>query len=251
MPNPFYQIYEGAALLSGCEPVFFGLDPATNQPDIDSIDESDLQRSEMMYICTPGNPTGQSLPLNTLKKLISLAQKHNFVLVSDECYSELYLDDRAPCTGLLEACEQLGLNDYNNCLVFHSLSKRSNLPGLRSGFVAGDSALIEKFLLYRTYHGSAMALHHQKASIAAWGDEQHVQQNRALYRDKYAALMPILRQQFNFIEPDSGFYLWLSTPIDDQVLPKNCLPNKTLLLFPAPFWQDRCKESIPVKTAFE
>jgi N-succinyldiaminopimelate aminotransferase len=235
MPNPFYQIYEGAALLAGIEPVFYSIDPATNQPDFDSISDSDLQRCELMYICTPGNPSGQSIPLEQLKKLVELADKHDFILVSDECYSELYLDEDQPCASLLEACEAVGNNAYRHCLICHSLSKRSNLPGLRSGFIAGDAELIEQFLQYRTYHGSAMPLHHQAASTAAWKDEAHVANNRQLYRQKYNAVMPLLEKNFKFIKPDSGFYLWLETPTEDQAFTQTLYRDQNLLVVPGSF----------------
>ena len=235
MPNPFYQIYEGAALLAGSTPVFFNLDANTNQPDFSQISESDWQYCELMYICTPGNPSGQSIPMDQLKLLIEKARQYNFVLVSDECYSELFLDEDTPCTGLLQACEAMGNNNYKNCLVFHSLSKRSNLPGLRSGFTAGDAELIAKFLLYRTYHGSAMPLHHQNASAAAWADESHVQENRDLYRAKYKAVVPVLRKQFNFVMPDSGFYLWLETPIDDQEFTRRLYEKMNVHVLPGTF----------------
>lgn len=235
MPNPFYQIYEGAAILAGADPVFYPIDPATNLPDFDAISEQDLDRCELMYICTPGNPSGQSIPAEQLKKVISLAQKHDFVLVSDECYSELYLDESKPCVGLLQACEEMGNLEYENCLICHSLSKRSNLPGLRSGFVAGDAELLEKFLMYRTYHGSAMALHQQAASQAAWRDEVHVAKNRQLYRQKYDAVIPLLGKKFNFIKPDSGFYLWLETPIDDLEFTRSLYRDQNLLVIPGSF----------------
>lgn len=235
MPNPFYQIYEGAALLAGSQPVFFNLDTRSNQPDFSKLSEADWQSCELMYICTPANPTGQSLPLNQFGLLIEKARKYNFVLISDECYSELYIDEAQPCTGLLQACEHFGINDYKNCLIFHSLSKRSNLPGLRSGFTAGDAELIEKFLLYRTYHGSAMPLHHQSASAAAWSDEKHVEENRALYRQKYQQVIPILEREFNFIQPDSGFYLWLETPVDDQLFTRDLYREMNLHVVPGSF----------------
>lgn len=235
MPNPFYQIYEGAALLSGAIPVFYGLDTETNQPDFSQISEETWSACELMYICTPGNPTGQSICPEQLHWLIRQAQKHNFTLVSDECYSELYLNEDKPCTGLLEACEQIGLSDYKNCMIFHSLSKRSNLPGLRSGFCAGDTKLINKFLLYRTYHGSAMPLHHQSASQAAWNDENHVKENRERYREKYEAIVPILEKSFNFVMPDSGFYLWLNTPVDDQLFTKKLHEEYNLLVVPGSY----------------
>jgi len=235
MPNPFYQIYEGAAILAGVDPVFYPIDPATNQPDFDAISEQDLNRCELMYICTPGNPSGQSIAAEQLKKVIALALKYDFILVSDECYSELYLDENKPCVGLLQACEEMGNMDYKNCLICHSLSKRSNLPGLRSGFVAGDAELLANFLMYRTYHGSAMALHQQAASQAAWQDEAHVARNRQLYREKYDAVIPLLDQKFSFIAPDNGFYLWLETPIDDQEFTKSLYRDQNLLVVPGSF----------------
>ena len=235
MPNPFYQIYEGAALLAGSSAVFYNLDPLTNQPDFGQITQIQWQSCELMYVCTPGNPAGQSLAKERLKYLIEKARKYNFILVSDECYSELFLNEEKPCASLLQACEDMPLNDYKNCLIFHSLSKRSNLPGLRSGFVAGDASLIAKFLLYRTYHGSAMPLHHQSASTTAWEDEEHVENNRELYRAKYRAVVPVLKKKFNFIAPDSGFYLWLETPIDDRVFVRNLYKDMNLLVVPGSF----------------
>jgi N-succinyldiaminopimelate aminotransferase len=216
MPNPFYQIYEGAALLAGAEPVFANCTAKTNfQADFASIPESVWRRCQLVYLCSPGNPTGAVLDLDNLKNLIALADRYDFIIASDECYSEIYSDESQPPPGLLEACAELGRDNYQRCVVFHSLSKRSNLPGLRSGFVAGDADVLKQFLLYRTYHGSAMPVQHQHASIAAWRDELHVKENRALYREKFKVVTDILRLIMNVPEPNAGFYLWPETPIPD------------------------------------
>ena len=216
MPNPFYQIYEGAAILAGAEPYYLNTTEETGfLPDFDSVSEQDWQRCQLIYICSPGNPSGQVIPEDELIKLIQLSEKYNFVIASDECYSELYFDESRPPTGLLEAAESIGNTQYKNCLVFHSLSKRSNVPGLRSGFVAGDEQLIQAFYQYRTYHGCAMPLHHQAASIAAWSDERHVLANRDLYREKFAIVIDILKDVMDIQQPDASFYLWPKTPIDD------------------------------------
>lgn len=209
MPNPFYQIYEGAALLAGAEPYYLNTTAKTNFiPDFDSITDDIWQRCQMIYLCSPGNPTGQVIPSKTLQQLIQLANKHNFIIVSDECYSELYFDETNPPTGLLEACQSAGNTSFKNCLVFHSLSKRSNLPGLRSGFVAGDALVMEQFFRYRTYHGCAMPPHHQHASIAAWSDETHVLANRDLYREKFEVVINILGDVLVVDQPEASFYLW-------------------------------------------
>ncbi|WP_346836900.1 succinyldiaminopimelate transaminase [Microbulbifer sp. SAOS-129_SWC] len=209
MPNPFYQIYEGAALLAGSSPHFINCSAATGfKPDFASVPEQAWRECSLLYICTPGNPTGSLLELDDLKQLIELADRYDFTIASDECYSELYFDEQNPPAGLLQACAELGRHDYRRCVVFHSLSKRSNLPGLRSGFVAGDAAILEQFLLYRTYHGCAMPLPTQYASAAAWQDEQHVQQNRALYREKFAAVLEILDGCLDVQQPQASFYLW-------------------------------------------
>ena len=209
MPNPFYQIYEGAAFLAGAEPHFINCRVETGfKPDFDAVSESVWQQCDLLYLCTPGNPTGALLDIDDLKKLIALADKYDFTIASDECYSELYFDEDNPPVGLLQACAELGRNDYHRCVVFHSLSKRSNLPGLRSGFVAGDGEILEKFLLYRTYHGCAMPVPTQYASIAAWQDEQHVKENRALYRQKFDAVLDILDGCLDVQKPEASFYLW-------------------------------------------
>ncbi|GAB2517247.1 succinyldiaminopimelate transaminase [Microbulbifer agarilyticus] len=209
MPNPFYQIYEGAAFLAGASPYFINCTVENGfKPDFASVPESVWQDCSLLYLCTPGNPTGALLELEDLKQLIALADRHDFIIASDECYSELYFDEANPPSGLLQACAELGRNDYERCVVFHSLSKRSNLPGLRSGFVAGDGKILEQFLLYRTYHGCAMPVPTQYASIAAWQDEQHVKENRNLYRQKFDAVLDILDGCIDVQKPRASFYLW-------------------------------------------
>jgi N-succinyldiaminopimelate aminotransferase len=220
MPNPFYQIYEGAAILAGAKPHYLNCIEANGYlPDLDAITTQQWQDCQLMYICTPGNPTGAVMSQAYLQQLISLSQKHDFVIVSDECYSEIYFDENQPPPGLLEAAANMGLTDFDRCLIFHSLSKRSNLPGLRSGFVAGDAKIIAKFLLYRTYHGSAMPPVTQSASIAAWSDERHVVENRNLYREKFDSVLSILSNTpsstLQPTRPQAGFYLWVTTPIPD------------------------------------
>ena len=211
-PNPFYQIYEGAALLAGATPYYAPSDPARNfAVDWDSVPEAVWQRTQLLFVCSPGNPTGAVMPLSEWERLFALSDRHGFVIASDECYSEIYFRDEPPLGGL-EAAARLGRSDYRNLMAFTSLSKRSNVPGLRSGFVAGDAALIKAFLLYRTYHGSAMGPAVQAASIAAWGDEAHVQENRALYRDKFAKVTPMLAEVMDVRLPDAGFYLWAGLP---------------------------------------
>ena len=207
-PNPFYQIYEGAALLAGAEPYFVAADPARNfAQDWDSVPTEVWSRTQLLYVCSPGNPTGAVMPLTEWEKLFGLSDRFGFAIASDECYSEIYFRADAPL-GSLEAAAKLGRSDFKNLMAFTSLSKRSNVPGMRSGFVAGDADLIKHFLLYRTYHGSAMSPVVQAASIAAWGDEQHVVANRALYRDKFSRVTPMLAGVLDVALPDAGFYLW-------------------------------------------
>ena len=207
-PNPFYQIYEGAALLAGALPAFANSDPSRNfAADWSAIDAATWARTQLLYVCSPGNPTGAVMPLAEWRALFELSDRHGFVIASDECYSEIYFGDTAPL-GALEACRALGRDDFRNLVAFTSLSKRSNVPGMRSGFVAGDAALLKAFLLYRTYHGSAMGPVVQAASIAAWSDEVHVQANRALYRAKFARVTPMLAEALDVRLPDAGFYLW-------------------------------------------
>ncbi|MES2016371.1 MAG: succinyldiaminopimelate transaminase [Pseudomonadota bacterium] len=207
-PNPFYQIYEGAAFLAGAEPYFVNSDAARNFGcDYASVPDDVWPRVQLLYLCSPGNPTGATLTIDDWKQLFALADRHNFVIAADECYSEIYHTSAAPL-GALEAAHQLGRSDYAKLIVFSSLSKRSNVPGMRSGFVAGDAAVIKKFLLYRTYCGGAMSPPVQAASIAAWGDESHVQENRTKYREKFTLVTPMLKQVMDVDLPDAGFYLW-------------------------------------------
>jgi N-succinyldiaminopimelate aminotransferase len=216
-PNPFYQIYEGAALLAGAQTAFAPSDPARNfAPDWSTIADATWAKTQLLYVCSPGNPTGAVMPLAEWEQLFALSDRHGFVIASDECYSEIYFRDEAPLGGL-EAAAKLGRSDFRRLVMFTSLSKRSNVPGMRSGFVAGDAALIKPFLLYRTYHGSAMSLVVQQASIAAWNDEAHVVANRELYRRKFAAVTPLLKAELEVDLPDAGFYLWAKVPGGDDV----------------------------------
>ncbi len=235
-PNPFYQIYEGAALLAGAKLAFLDCRGATKfLPDIDAVSADTWQKCQLLYLCTPGNPSGAVLPLQTLARLAGLAQEHDFVIASDECYSEIYLDEQYPPPGLLEACVEAGVKDYRNCLVFHSLSKRSNLPGLRSGFVAGDADIMRRFLLYRTYQGCAMPLQHQWASIAAWSDENHVRENRRLYREKFDAVLEILSDSLAPERPEAGFYLWPRLPVPDTEFAADLYKMQHLTVLPGSF----------------
>jgi N-succinyldiaminopimelate aminotransferase len=232
-PDPFYQIYEGAAYLAGAEPYFMPtLEENGFIPDYDAIPEAIWQRCELLFVCSPNNPSGAVHSREQLIKLIELADKYDFILASDECYSEIYFDEANPPVGLLEVCQQIGRHDYKNCVVFHSLSKRSNLPGLRSGFIAGDAALMKPFLLYRTYHGCAMPIQVQKGSVAAWNDETHVQQNREQYRLKFAAVLEILAPVMDVKMPDASFYLWAKTPIDDDKFTAGLFEQQHLTVLP-------------------
>jgi N-succinyldiaminopimelate aminotransferase len=207
-PNPFYQIYEGAAYLAGAEPYFMNSDPARNfAPDFRSVPADVWPRVQLLYLCSPGNPTGAVLTLEDWKELFALSDRYGFVIAADECYSEIYFHAEAPL-GALEAAHRLGRDGYPRLIAFSSLSKRSNVPGMRSGFVAGDADLLKKFLLYRTYHGSAMSPSIQAASIAAWNDEQHVMENRAKYVEKFRQITPMLAEVMDVQLPDAGFYLW-------------------------------------------
>ncbi|MDM4765028.1 succinyldiaminopimelate transaminase [Pelomonas sp. SE-A7] len=216
-PNPFYQIYEGAALLAGAQTAFANSDPKRNYAaDWSQIDEATWTRTQLLYVCSPGNPTGAVMPLDEWRMLFELSDRHGFVIASDECYSEIYFREEAPL-GALEAAAKLGRSDFRQLVVFSSLSKRSNVPGLRSGFVAGDAELLKKFLLYRTYHGSAMSPLVQTASVAAWNDEAHVVANRAEYRAKFERVTPLLAEVLDVALPDAGFYLWAAVPGDDDI----------------------------------
>ncbi len=216
-PNPFYQIYEGAALLGGARTAFANSDPARNfAADWASIDDATWARTQLLYVCSPGNPTGAVMPLAEWQRLFELSDRHGFVIASDECYSEIWFQGEPPLGGL-QAAAALGRSDFRNLVSFTSLSKRSNVPGLRSGFVAGDARLLKAFLLYRTYHGSAMSPLVQRASVAAWNDERHVQANRALYRRKFESVTPRLASVMDVALPDAGFYLWAAVPHGDDV----------------------------------
>lgn len=235
-PNPFYQIYEGAALLAGADVHYLDC-TEENQfiADLSTVPEAVWQRCQLLHLCSPGNPTGAVMSIAQLQQAIALADKYDFLIASDECYSEIYLDEDNPPRGLLDACAQLGRTDYARCVVFHSLSKRSNLPGLRSGFVAGDATLLQRFLQYRTYHGCAMSLSVQAASTAAWRDEQHVIENRRLYAEKFAAVTDILRPVLNFPTPQASFYLWAETPIDDRDFAKGLFAQENVTLLPGQY----------------
>ena len=226
-PNPFYQIYEGAALLAGALPVFLN-----DGMDVDALDWTGVQ---LAYVCSPGNPTGRVLKLEDWRRLFELSDRHGFVIAADECYSELYYDELGPPLGALQAAQQLGRAGFPRVVSFSSLSKRSNAPGMRSGFVAGDAAILQRFLLYRTYHGSAMGLPVQQASVAAWGDEVHVRANRQLYAEKYRAVLPLIAAPLSTSMPDGGFYLWLRTPIDDAAFARELLRQYNVLALPGSY----------------
>ncbi len=241
MPNPFYQIYEGAVLLAGAEPYMQPTLPETNYlPDFDAVPEAVWQRCQLIYICTPGNPTGAVMDQTTLQKLIALADRYDFIIASDECYSEIYPDETHPPVGLLQAAAAMGRDDYRRCVVFHSLSKRSNLPGMRSGFVAGDAAVLKDFLRYRTYHGCAMPPYHQSASVLAWNDEQHVIDNRQRYREKFEQVLAILGDSLDVKQPDAGFYLWARTPIDDTEFARQLFAEQNVTVLPGSYLSREC-----------
>ncbi|MFT6906910.1 MAG: N-succinyldiaminopimelate aminotransferase [Oleiphilaceae bacterium] len=235
-PNPFYQIYEGASYLAGADLHLLPTLETTNFiPDYDAVSEDVWKRCQILFICSPGNPSGAVTPIDTLKKLITLADKYDFVIASDECYSEIYCqEDNAPVS-LLQACSELNRNDYARCVVFHSLSKRSNLPGLRSGFVAGDSQIMANFLKYRTYHGSAMPVHNQLASIVAWNDEAHVLENRTAYRNKFKAVLEILQPVMNIKQTDASFYLWPETSISDEQFAQGLFKQEHVTVLPGSY----------------
>jgi len=236
MPNPCYQIYEGAALLAGAEPMFLNTTADNRfQPDLDAVPAETWKRCQVLFLCSPGNPTGSVLSLDYLRHALELADRHDFVIASDECYAELYRDEGAPPPSLLQAALASGHDQYQRCVVFHSLSKRSSVPGLRSGFVAGDPALLKPYLLYRTYHGCAMPVPTQLASIAAWNDDAHAAANRALYREKYARVLPILEPVLDVVEPDGAFYLWPDVQRDDAAFTRELFARKNLTILPGSY----------------
>jgi N-succinyldiaminopimelate aminotransferase len=233
MPNPFYQIYEGAAILAGASPGYLNcLEKNQYLPDLDAISVAEWKRCQLIYICSPGNPTGSVMPPTYLRRLIELAQRYDFVIASDECYSEIYFDEDDPPPGLLGVAAGMGLHDFSRCLAFHSLSKRSNLPGLRSGFVAGDAEILKNFLNYRTYHGCSMPPPTQTASTAAWGDETHVIENRQRYREKFEQVLSLLSDTLAPQKPQAGFYLWASTPISDTEFAQRLYAEQNVTLLP-------------------
>ena len=236
MPNPFYQIYEGAALLAGAEPRF--IDTPAEQgflPELDAVPAAVWDRVQLLYLCSPGNPGGAVMSVAQWRRALELAERHDFIIAADECYAELYPDEAAPPPSLLNAALAAGHTGFERCVVFHSLSKRSSLPGLRSGFVAGDRRLLEKFLLYRTYHGSAMPEPTQRASIAAWNDDAHVRENRALYREKFARVLPILAECFDVSLPQGGFYLWPQVGRDDAEFTRELFAATNVTVVPGSY----------------
>ncbi|MBF6650349.1 succinyldiaminopimelate transaminase [Methylobacter sp. BlB1] len=236
MPNPFYQIYEGAALLAGAEPYYLNtLEDSGYLPDFDAVPDEIWQRCQLIYVCSPGNPTGSVMARAGYEKLLRLAEKYDFVIASDECYSELYDDENNPPPGLLETAYAMGNTAFKRCVVFHSLSKRSNAPGLRSGFVAGDADILQQYFQYRTYHGSAMSLPTQQASIKAWQDEAHVIENRQLYREKFTAVIDILADVCPISKPPAGFYIWLKVPIADAEFTQRLFAQENVTVLPGSF----------------
>ena len=236
MPNHFYQIYEGAALLAGAETYFLNTLAEDNYlPDFDAVPEAIWQRCQLIYICSPGNPSGAVMSQVDYEKLLLLAEKYDFVIASDECYSELYDDESNPPVGLLESAYRMGNTSFKRCVVFHSLSKRSNAPGLRSGFVAGDADILGQYFQYRTYHGCAMPLPTQQASIKAWLDETHVIENRRLYREKFAAFIEILSDVCDINKPPAGFYVWLKTPIADTDFAQKLFAQENITVLPGSY----------------
>jgi N-succinyldiaminopimelate aminotransferase len=234
-PNPFYQIYEGAALLAGATPIFADIDPSRNYAaDYRAITPEQWARVQLVYVCSPGNPTGAVMTLADWRELFELADRYDFTIAADECYSEIYFGDIAPL-GALEACRQLGRDDYARLITFTSLSKRSNVPGMRSGFVSGDRRLLKKYLLYRTYHGCAMAPPFQAASTVAWSDEAHVVENRRLYRAKFEQITPLIQSVLETRLPDAAFYLWVKTPISDELFAQRLYAQYNVAVLPGSY----------------
>ncbi len=236
MPNPFYQIYEGAALLAGAEPYFLDTTAATGYlPDLAAVPEEVWRGCQVLFLCSPGNPTGAVLSLEYLQHALQLAHEFDFVIAADECYTELYLDESAPPPGLLQAAIASGRAGFERCLVFHSLSKRSSVPGLRSGFVAGDASIVRRFLLYRTYHGSAMAIPTQLASIAAWSEDSHAAHNRRLYQEKFECVIPVLADVLEVRKPAGGFYLWQDVRGDDERFTRELYQAQNITVLPGSY----------------
>jgi len=235
-PNPFYQIYEGAALLAGAKPVYLPTTPENGfRMEFDAFGAADWKGVQLVYVCSPGNPTGRVMTLDEWKQLFELADRHDFVIAADECYSEIYFDEATPPLGALSAAAQLGRDRFERIVIFSSLSKRSNAPGMRSGFVAGDADALRKFLLYRTYHGTAMSPPVQSASIAAWGDERHVVENRRLYAAKFDQATPVIGQSLECARPDAAFYLWARTPLSDTEYARRLYAERNVTVLPGSF----------------
>jgi N-succinyldiaminopimelate aminotransferase len=235
MPNPFYQIYEGAALLAGAEPYYMGNAHENDfLPDLDGVPAEVWKRCQLLFLCSPSNPTGAVASVDYLRRALALAEKYDFVIAADECYSEIFINENHPPPGLLQAAMAAGHSQFERCIVFHSLSKRSSVPGLRSGFVAGDARLIKPFLLYRTYHGCAMSIHTQLASITAWNDDQHVVENRRLYREKFMRALPILQEVLEVDAPDASFYLWPRV-VDGERFTRELFERKNVTVVPGAY----------------
>ena len=235
MPNPLYQIYEGAALMAGAEPIYVAVDPETGLPDYTTLPEATLERLELVYICSPANPTGGVMDAAGYRELLALADRYEFVIAADECYSEIYLDEDRPPVGLLEVAAAMGRTDFRHCLVFHSLSKRSNLPGLRSGFVAGDARILAGFARLRTYMGNATPPPIQNAAAAAWGDEDHVQANREAYRERFAAVLELLEPVLDVTAPAGGFYLWPRVPGGGEAFARELYAREGITVLPGKY----------------
>jgi N-succinyldiaminopimelate aminotransferase len=236
LPNPFYQIYEGAAYLAGAEPVYIDFSVINGDvPGINAVNQETWKQTQLVYICTPSNPTGDIIPLTCMQKLLELAHQYDFIIASDECYSEIYTDEKNPPQGLLQAAIANGDVNYQRCLAFYSLSKRSNSPGLRSGFVVGDASIISQFLKYRTYHGCAMPMSTQLASAAAWADETHVQANRKRYQQSFNYALEEIRKETAIEQPQAGFYLWLPTPIDDEQFALGLYSQQNVTVLPGKY----------------
>jgi N-succinyldiaminopimelate aminotransferase len=235
-PNPFYQIYEGAALLAGAQPLYLPTTAANGfRMEFERLTDAQLRRVQLVYVCSPGNPTGRVMTLDEWDRLFELSDRYGFVIASDECYSEIYFDEARPPLGSLQAAAQLGRDGYPRLMMFSSLSKRSNVPGMRSGFVAGDAALIAKFLLYRTYHGCAMSLPVQLASVVAWNEESHVVENRRFYARKFEQATPLIAQRLDCSRPDAAFYLWAKTPIDDAEYARLLYTERNVTVLPGSY----------------
>jgi N-succinyldiaminopimelate aminotransferase len=235
-PNPFYQIYEGAALLAGATPYYLNATAASHfAPDLDSIPKAVLDRTQVLFLCSPGNPTGAVLHENYLARALDLAERHDFIVAADECYAEIFPDEAQPPPSLLEVAQDTGRDSFQRCIVFHSLSKRSSVPGLRSGFVAGDPQLLRKFLLYRTYQGGAMSPMVQMASAAAWDDDAHVRVNRQLYREKFARVLPVLSPVLDVQKPEGAFYLWVDVDGDDERFTRELFVSQNVTVLPGSY----------------